>query len=52
MSQRELARAAGLSPDTIRRLEGTAEAQFETLRKLAKALNVEPAELMVPEQTG
>jgi transcriptional regulator with XRE-family HTH domain len=52
MSQRELARAAGLSPDTIRRLEGSAEAQFETLRKLAKALNVEPADLMAPGEIG
>jgi len=49
LSQRELARAAGLSPDTIRRLEGRAEAHFETLRKLARALDVEPAELMAPE---
>jgi DNA-binding Xre family transcriptional regulator len=52
MSQRELAKAAELSPDTIRRLEGTAEAQFATMRKLAKALNVEPAELMAPGQTS
>lgn len=52
LSQRELARAAGVSADTIRRIEAQgASAQFPTVRKLAEALGVEPAELMAPEQS-
>lgn len=50
LSQRELARVAGVSADTIRRIEAQgASAQFPTVRKLAEALGVEPAELMAPE---
>ena len=47
MSLRELSAAAGVSKDTIWRLEsGTStNAHPATVRKLAKALGVEPAEL-------
>ncbi len=47
MSLRELAELAGVSKDTIWRLEsGTStNAHPSTIRKLAKALGVEPAEL-------
>jgi transcriptional regulator with XRE-family HTH domain len=47
LSQEELARLAGLSRATIVSLEtGKAGAQYATIRKLAKALGVELAELM------
>jgi transcriptional regulator with XRE-family HTH domain len=47
LSQRDLARASGVGPVTISELErGVREAQPRTIRKLAKALNVEPKELM------
>ena len=46
LSQRELARAAGLSPATIFKLENDlAEPHPSTIRKLAQALNVAPSEL-------
>jgi len=47
MSLRELSEVAGVSKDTIWRLEsGTStNAHPSTIRKLAKALSVEPAEL-------
>jgi len=47
MSLRELAETAGVSKDTIWRLEsGTStNAHPSTIRKLAKALGVEPSEL-------
>ena len=47
MSLRELSEIAGVSKDTIWRLEsGTStNAHPSTIRKLAKALGVEPAEL-------
>ena len=50
LTLRELAQAAGVSKDTIWRLEhGVMGAQPRTIRKIAKALNVEPEELV---QTG
>jgi transcriptional regulator with XRE-family HTH domain len=50
LSQRDLAQLAGVSPDTIRRLESRGDtANHVTVRKLAAALNVEPHELMEPE---
>jgi transcriptional regulator with XRE-family HTH domain len=50
MSQHDLARASGVSPDTIYRLETEQrEAQPRTTRKLAAALGVDPAELMKGE---
>jgi transcriptional regulator with XRE-family HTH domain len=47
LSQRELARMAGLSQGTVWRLEnGFAEAYPSTIRKLADALGVEPRDLV------
>jgi DNA-binding Xre family transcriptional regulator len=47
LSQRELADAAGVNKDTIRRLESTgASAQFDTLRRLAIALGCQPKDLL------
>ena len=53
LSQAELAERSGLSRATIVSLEsGRAGAQYGTIRKIAKALGVEPAELMEPESRG
>ncbi len=47
LSQRELARMAGLTHATVWRLEnGYKEACPQTIRKLARALGVEPKELV------
>ncbi len=48
LSQRELAAKAGLSPTTILKLEGgrVEESHPRTVRKLAEALEVDPAELV------
>ncbi len=46
LSQRELAARAGVSHVTIARLEGGHDAHPRTVRKLAEALEVKPAELM------
>lgn len=47
LSQRELARMAGLSYGTVWRLEnGFPDARPGTIRKLAEALRVEPRELV------
>jgi DNA-binding XRE family transcriptional regulator len=47
LTLRELAEAAGVSKDTIWRLEnGHSEAHPSTIRKLAKALGVQPKELV------
>jgi len=47
LSMRELEEASGVSYNTIYRLEnGITGAQPRTLRKLAKALGVEPSELV------
>jgi predicted transcriptional regulator len=47
LSQRDLARMAGLAQGTIWRLEnGFSEAHPSTIRKLAEALGVEPRELV------
>jgi transcriptional regulator with XRE-family HTH domain len=45
LSQRELAAIAGVSHVTIARLEGGHDAHPRTVRKLAEALAVKPAEL-------
>lgn len=51
LSQRDLARAAGVGLDAVNRLEtGVRDALPTTLRKLADALGVEPHELMKGEQ--
>ncbi len=48
LSQRELAAKAGLSPTTILKLEAgrVEESHPRTVRKLAEALEVDPAELV------
>ena len=47
LTLRELAQAAGVSKDTIWRLEnGHSEAHPSTIRKLAKTLGVQPKELV------
>lgn len=47
LSQRDLSRMTGVAHDSISQLEtGQREAQPKTIRKLAKALGVEPKELM------
>jgi DNA-binding XRE family transcriptional regulator len=47
LTLRELAEAAGVSKDTIWRLEnGHSEAHPSTIRKLAKSLGVQPKELV------
>lgn len=45
LSQAELAEKAGVSEPSITRLEGGGDARPSTIRKIAKALNVEPQEL-------
>jgi len=50
LSQAELANRSGVSRATIVSLEsGRAGAQYGTIRKIAQALGVEPADLMEPE---
>jgi transcriptional regulator with XRE-family HTH domain len=47
LTLRELAQAAGVSKDTIWRLEnGHSEAHPSTIRKLARAFGVQPKELI------
>jgi transcriptional regulator with XRE-family HTH domain len=47
LTQRELAERAGLSTNALNRLElDKAEPHMSTLRKLAKALDVDPSELI------
>ena len=50
ITQVELAQRSGVSETTIVRLEaGQHEPRISTIRKLAEALGVEPAELVVRE---
>jgi transcriptional regulator with XRE-family HTH domain len=50
LSQRELARTAGLTHQTVWRLEnGFSEARPATIRKLASVLEVEPKDLVKME---
>jgi transcriptional regulator with XRE-family HTH domain len=50
MTQEELARAAGISLRQLVRIEkNEVEPHFSTIRKLAKALGVEPSELVDEE---
>jgi len=47
LSQRDLARIAGLEPATLNRIEtGKQKPRPSTLRKLARALRVKPADLL------
>jgi transcriptional regulator with XRE-family HTH domain len=51
LSQRELARMAGLTQMTVWRLEnGYRDARPGTIRKLARVLGVEPKELVKREE--
>jgi transcriptional regulator with XRE-family HTH domain len=52
LSHRELAKLAGVSPQTVLNLEhGKGEqAQRRTIRKVARALGVDPHELVKPEE--
>ena len=51
LSQRELARMAGVAQGTVWRLEsGFREAHPQTIRKIAKALGVKPKELVKKEE--
>ena len=50
LSQRELARMAGLTHQTVWRFEhGSTNAHPRTIRKIAEALGVEPRELVRKE---
>ena len=49
LTLRELSEKAGVSKDTISRIEREGTAYPATIRKLAKALDVDPPEL-VPEE--
>jgi transcriptional regulator with XRE-family HTH domain len=53
LSQRELARQAGLHPVTLTRLEaGAAAPSTRTVRGLAAALGVEPGDLTSPDEVA
>jgi transcriptional regulator with XRE-family HTH domain len=50
MTQEQLARAAGISPRQLVRIEGNeVEPRFSTILKLGKALGVDPSELVDEE---
>ncbi len=50
LTQEELANRAGIGLTTLNRIENDrAEPHFRTIRKLAKALSVDPAELLPKE---
>ncbi len=51
LSQRELARMAGLTHQTVWRFEnGSANTHLKTIRKIAGVLRVEPRELVKKEE--
>ena len=53
LSQRELARRAGLHPVTLTRLEaGAAAPSTRTVRGLAATLGVEPRDLTAPDEVA
>jgi len=50
MTQEELAAASGVTEATISRIESSGQsARISTIKKLAQALGVEPAELVAAE---
>lgn len=49
LTQNELADMAGVSRQTVVKIEGGLEPRPPTIRKLAAALGVEPQDLMEPE---
>lgn len=50
MTQEDLAKAAGLSPDMIGKIEtGLSGARFPAIERIAAALDVDPAELFTTE---
>jgi len=49
LTQDELADMAGVSRQTIVKIEGGLEPRPPTVRKIASALGVEPSDLMPPE---
>ncbi len=53
MTQAELGKAAGVSRDQVSRIErDEVDPRFSTIRKLAKALGVEPEELIAEASNG
>ncbi len=52
MSISDLSEVSGVHRNTIRRIEQGKPAHTTTIRKLAKALGVEPGELVEPERRG
>jgi len=50
LALRELGEKAGVSKDTISRIERTGKAYPSTIRKLANALGVDPSELVPGEE--
>ncbi len=51
MSQEQLSEAAGLSPRTIQRIESSGKASIDSVRALADALEVEPGDLVLIEDS-
>jgi transcriptional regulator with XRE-family HTH domain len=50
LSLRELGERAGVSKDTLSRIERTGTAYPSTIRKIAKALEIDPSELVPDEE--
>ena len=50
LSLRELSEIADVSKDTLSRIERTGTAYPSTIRKIAKALDVDPSELVPDEE--
>jgi transcriptional regulator with XRE-family HTH domain len=51
LTQDELASMAGVSRQTVLKIEGGLEPRPPTIRKLAAALGVQPADLMEPAES-
>jgi transcriptional regulator with XRE-family HTH domain len=49
LTQEELANLAGVSRQTVLKIEGGLEPRPPTIRKLAAALGVQPSDLMAPQ---